>query len=416
MAVWEDGHHCRKGQHPNLQSHSETISPATQSREKYPQDLPRGRENDRSNQLDPKVTEAEQVRCTCGKVCKNRRGLNIHLAKGKCQNNQQKITDMIERPTNMREGESQVEQRTDDSGETEGNLSQEANHSAQDTHASQGQEDEQSEDRQPNSRPRHQEAQRKERVKWPKASQEPEWRKFEEDLENILEAMNTGPAERRLRAMTNLIHTTGMDRFGAEPKGGKIQTRGGPSRRQREIKEIRKQIRGLKKQWRRAEEQEKQGLAELRDQLRDRLKSLRSAEAQKRKRKKKEKARNRFLKNPYSFTRTALGQPRSGELDCPKEELELHLKSTYSDPDRDEELPNTEELEVPAEPVTPFDEGDIKWAEVQGIIKKARAKSAPGANGIPYAVYKQCPRLLRRLWKLLRIIWKNDIFPREWTL
>ena len=49
--------------------------------------------------------------------------------------------------------------------------------------------------------------------------------------------------------------------------------------RQREIKDIRKELRGLKRRWRRAKEEERVGLAELREILRERPKSIRSAEA-----------------------------------------------------------------------------------------------------------------------------------------
>ena len=34
--------------------------------------------------------------------------------------------------------------------------------------------------------------------------------------------------------------------------------------------------------------------------------------------------------------------------------------------------------------------------------EEARTGSAPGPNGIPYKVYKMCPKLLRRLWNFLR--------------
>ena len=94
-----------------------------------------------------------------------------------------------------------------------------------------------------------------------------------------------------------------MDRFGTHTKK-KGKSKGGPSMRQREIKDIRKELRGLKRRWRRAKEEERVGLAELREILRERLKSIRSAEAiyQKKKNKKREKARSKFLNNLYRYT------------------------------------------------------------------------------------------------------------------
>lgn len=48
--------------------------------------------------------------------------------------------------------------------------------------------------------------------------------------------------------------------------------------------------------------------------------------------------------------------------------------------------------------------------EVKDIIRKAQAESAPGPGlgGIPYQVYKNCPRLPTRLCKLLRVVWKKE--------
>jgi len=73
-----------------------------------------------------------------------------------------------------------------------------------------------------------------------------------------------------------------MDRFGTHTKK-KGKSKDGPSMRQREIKDIRKELPGLKRRWRRAKEEERVGLVELgrteREILRERLKSIRSAEA-----------------------------------------------------------------------------------------------------------------------------------------
>ena len=131
----------------------------------------------------------------------------------------------------------------------------------------------------------------------------------------------------------------------------------------------------------------------------------------------KEKNRERFLKSPYLFTTEALGEPRSGTLECPQGELEEHLSRTLSDEQRDDPLEPREDLFLPAPPEKKkFDEGDIRWKEVSDIMRNARYKSSPGPSGIPYLVYKRCPLLLRRLWKLLRVVWRKGVLPKEWML
>ena len=52
--------------------------------------------------------------------------------------------------------------------------------------------------------------------------------------------------------------------------------------------------------------------------------------------------------------------------------------------------------------------------EVKDVIKKARAASAPGSNGITYKVYKNCPRLTVMLWKIIQKVWKRGEIVASW--
>ncbi len=55
-----------------------------------------------------------------------------------------------------------------------------------------------------------------------------------------------------------------------------------------------------------------------------------------------------------------------------------------------------------------------KLSEVRQIVKKARSSSAPGPNGVPYKLYKNCPKVLEVLWHLSRTAWKKQLIPSEW--
>jgi len=46
--------------------------------------------------------------------------------------------------------------------------------------------------------------------------------------------------------------------------------------------------------------------------------------------------------------------------------------------------------------------------------KKARASSAPGLSGVIYNIYKKCPWLLHRLWRILKVIWGRGKVAHEW--
>ncbi|TWW64129.1 hypothetical protein D4764_03G0011370 [Takifugu flavidus] len=75
--------------------------------------------------------------------------------------------------------------------------------------------------------------------------------------------------------------------------------------------------------------------------------------------------------HPFSFTKRLLGQKKSGSLTCPVEEINHHLNIIFSDPLREHDL-------------------------------------GPCSSGVPYRVYKQCPKLLVQLWKIMKVIWCKE--------
>lgn len=50
----------------------------------------------------------------------------------------------------------------------------------------------------------------------------------------------------------------------------------------------------------------------------------------------------------------------------------------------------------------------------QDVIKTARSASDPGPSGVPYSIYKRCPKLLHQLWKILRVMWGMGELDNWW--
>ena len=101
-----------------------------------------------------------------------------------------------------------------------------------------------------------------------------------------------------------------------------------------------------------------------------------------------------------------------GQLKCTKEELDGHLSNTYSDASRAVPLGILDGLpETAPSPTVEFDLRNITKKEFDEVVKKARGKSAPGNNGIPYTVYKRCPGISQNLWHLLRGGFKGEQYP-----
>ena len=105
---------------------------------------------------------------------------------------------------------------------------------------------------------------------------------------------------------------------------------------------LRKQKINLKKQIKTAIGEEKIGLHELWRGLKAGYSALSREETATKRRSHKKKNQERFFEDPYQFARKCesldsrqlFQQPRSGLLSAQKEKLEIHLKKTYSDPDR----------------------------------------------------------------------------------
>ena len=263
------------------------------------------------------------------------------------------------------------------------------------------------------SQEHHADMQRRARIPWPKLEDEAAFGNFDADVSNILETTLQGNAERKMESLTNIVYIIGKERFGVEEekskKAGVQQT---PNRRERRIRKCRQELNKLNKQFRKANEMEKAGIAILTDDIRSELSKLRRAERLRQKRKHKEKNRAQFIKNPFNFTKGLLGQQRSGRLHCPKEEVEAYLQETHSDEQRDEELgPYPRALDVEP-PKKLMEVKEPTWREVTEVVRKARSGSAPGPNGIPYKVYKKCPKVLRKVWQLFRVMWRK----RDYTI
>ena len=92
------------------------------------------------------------------------------------------------------------------------------------------------------------------------------------------------------------------------------------------------------------------------------------------------------------------------------------MRITYSDDLNGIPIPPLRDLPKPQDPMVMFGDSGIKLKEVRDFVYKGRAGSAPGLNGISYKLYKNCPRVLRKLTVLLQQAWKKGIVPQEWCL
>ena len=360
-------------------------------------------------------------RCRCGwEKVTTFRGLRVHQGRKKCveRGHQQHCTATAGQTRGTQspvanhsaEGSTVAEDRpVEETGGPLVDINAPGSGADEDTHETQSN---------PNSQEQSQRRERKEPgrrqlVKWPKAKEVAVWQKLDEDLSRILEHSLHGQVEAKLNRIGDILYEECIGRFGlAVEKRRSVPMQKG--RREKEIEQLVKRRRQLRKQWRKASKEEKEGLKPLWDEVKKELASLRRAERIRKRRRRKEKERSNFFKNPFKHARQLLEDKRSGKLEITKSELENHIKEQYSDPERSTPLGSPGYVPRPSPPAFPLDTALPKLSEVVEVVRKARAASAPGPNGIPYKLYKYCPGVLRLLWNLLRVAWKKQVIPSEW--
>ena len=189
----------------------------------------------------------------------------------------------------------------------------------------------------PNDGPKHT------KIRQPVRAEREMWKEVDKDLNKLLEGTVKGSLKTKLVIFSNIIYNYGEEKFGLENKRGRNQVKCQIlSRWQQEIKDLRKGLRNLSKQWKIAKKSNDWtrivGLDDLRFEHRERVKVLRKAERLRRKRKQLVRERSNFYEDPFKFMKSLFSQAKSGALNVARQELEEHLRRTYSNSDRNRDL------------------------------------------------------------------------------
>ena len=235
-------------------------------------------------------------------------------------------------------------------------------------------------------------------VKWPKSSDTKAYRELEKQVLKKYKRLKRGTStQEKLEALSDTIYRYGSDTFDVLVRRPQEPKKYQPSRRSRKLTELRAQKKSLRKRWLNAEGSEKEGIKALYEDIKAKHRVAMRQERRLQRKKERRRSCQDFLKNPYGFAKQIFVENKSGKLNCTQEDLEEHLKNTYSDPMRLESLPAMSGIPQPTRPGSQFDMGDLRKKEVDDFFKKARAKSRAGKDCVPYKVYKNCPQLRYRL-------------------
>ncbi|XP_035527565.1 uncharacterized protein LOC118335412 [Morone saxatilis] len=209
---------------------------------------------------------------------------------------------------------------------------------------------------------------RQTKVKWPKSIEKAAWESFDQDLHSILENSLRGSTITKLNLFGSIVYGEGKETFGEVIQRKNIPREVG--RREQEIYKLVKERRLLKRSCRKADENEKEGLKVLWDQIRSRLATLRRAERIRKRRNKKEKERVSFFRDPFRYARSLLEEKKCGRLEATEQELEENIKNQLTDQKKNIPLGSPGHVPRPAEPAVEFNTTPPKWTEVKLVVDR----------------------------------------------
>ena len=229
----------------SVREHLNITAPDT-IQDTYPHGHPRGWENElptgrirRRPLSSPRRTQTENHEAlppectTCGKTCKNIKGLKIHQTKMGCA----PIANLVQR----------IEQISSQSAERPG---PESNHSAKTLNV------------QDNAVTAPADRPVRERIKWPPMNST-KWEAFDGEVDQTYEVVLCDSINRKLETMPMMIHLMGKEAFGIEPHRVKTPQQQTKSRREIKIENLRREIRTIKRQFKTCQDHEKPGLMAL---------------------------------------------------------------------------------------------------------------------------------------------------------
>ena len=134
-------------------------------------------------------------------------------------------------------------------------------------------------------------------------------------------------------------------------------------------------------------------LEQLLANVKYKIRSLRKSEKSRKRRWLVKKAKNDFKSKPYNAGKKLLDPKCYVNLKVKQEDLDQHKSSSLIDINYDVPLADLEGLPHKPPLQKSFPTNCFSFEQFFQILSTRRNASAPGLNGIPYKIYKKCPKI-----------------------
>ncbi|KAL5264224.1 hypothetical protein ACHWQZ_G005344 [Mnemiopsis leidyi] len=256
------------------------------------------------------------------------------------------------------------------------------------------------------------------KLKLPTAGEKGLWKGVEEDLLVIVDGVSAEDEGKRLDSAEKLIYSYLASRFSEDEKRPYISKGEKENKETKILRLAKRDARKKKKDAKRVNDQNCLDTAksEYLKLVRLHNKSRRN-EIRKRKKKEDKKEQEQFRRNPYQFGKKLLdGKKKNDPPTFSKEAADRFFKSEYCDKDRGALFARLSGLPDAPIPKNVFDMGKLSWEEFQEKLMSRRNRSSPGPNGVPYLVYKRCPKVAKLIFSLLDQLWQKKMVPLHWRI
>ena len=132
----------------------------------------------------------------------------------------------------------------------------------------------------------------------------------------------------------------------------------------------------------------------------------------------KKRAMSQFKRDRWKYSKEVIdGKEKSGKPTFSAEDARAHFTKVNSDDKREHMFQPRRSMKRPPQPVHVFELQPPTLDEWKDILKKKRVRSAAGLNGIPYRLYKGCPRVFAQLTLIFGALWKrHKVVPLQWGI
>ena len=160
--------------------------------------------------------------------------------------------------------------------------------------------------------------------------------------------------------------------------------------------------------------EQKVALTQLLINARSKIRSLRKAEKTRKRRWLIKRAKNEFNVNSCKAGKNFLDSKCYCSLKVEQETLDQHKSSNLIDNNYSIPLGNLEGLPPERPFLNEFNKSCFSFDDFFEILSSRRNASAPGLNGIPYKVYKKCPKISKFLFKIFQTCFKRFETSIQW--